>query len=61
MENVLSLTPGQQFFIMAVYSWMFIGFPVLVLRKLNQITGLLEAQVYDEEEEEEDTPDQQGE
>jgi len=53
MENVLSLTTGQQFFIMAVYSWMFIGFPVLVLRKLNQITSLLEAQVYGGDDEDE--------
>jgi len=50
MEGVLSLTPGQIIFSVAVYIWMFVVFPVLVLRKLNYITNLLEAQVYDDDE-----------
>ena len=52
MENVLSLSPVQQFIIIAVNAWMFIIFPVLVLRKLNHITSLLESQVEEEEEDE---------
>lgn len=51
MENVLSLSPGQQFFVVAVNAWMFIIFPILVLRKLNHITSLIETQVYEDEDE----------
>ncbi len=49
MENILSLNVFQQLFILAVYLWMFIGFPVLLLGKLNYIASLLEAQVYQDE------------
>ena len=53
MDSVLSLSPGQQFFVVAINAWMFVIFPILVLRKLNNITGLLESQVYEEDEEDE--------
>jgi len=56
MENVLALTPTQQFFILAIHAWMFIIFPLLVIRKLNRITNLLETQAY-EEDSEDDTFD----
>ncbi|MEW5895242.1 MAG: hypothetical protein AB1650_05755 [Candidatus Omnitrophota bacterium] len=52
MENVLSLSPVQQFIIIAVNAWMFVIFPVLVLRKLNRITNLLESQIDEDGEDE---------
>ncbi len=54
MENILSLTPMQQLIILAVNAWMFVVFPIVVLRKLKHITDLLEMQIDDEEEEEEE-------
>lgn len=54
MENMLSFSPGQVVLIGAVYFWLLVGFPVLILRKLNQIVGLLEVQVYGDEEGEEE-------
>ncbi len=54
MENVFSLTPGQQIIVLAVNAWMFVVFPILVLRKLNHITNLLETQVYEDEEDDSD-------
>jgi len=50
MDGVLSFTPEQIILTLAIYIWMFVIFPVLVLRKLNHITNLLEAQVYDDDE-----------
>ncbi len=44
MENVLNLTPVELFIILASHAWIFIIFPVLVLKKLNYMTALLEAQ-----------------
>ena len=57
MENILSLTSGQQLFILGMYTWIFIIFPVLILRKLNHITQLLEVQVYGDDEDEEGSID----
>ena len=44
MENVFNLTPVQSFLILALNAWIFIIFPVLVLKKLNYMTTLLESQ-----------------
>ena len=55
MDNVLGLSPVHQLLILAINTWMFVIFPVLVLRKLNHITTILEAQAYDEDEEEDST------
>ena len=49
MENVLALTPVQQFFILAMHTWMFLIFPIMVIRKLNNISNLLESQTYEED------------
>lgn len=57
MDSVLSLTPIQQFFVLAVNVWMFLIFPILVLRKLNHITRLLETSEYEDESGEEVTDD----
>ncbi len=42
MENILNLSPGQLMFAMLLQIWIFVGFPVLVLKKLNYMTDLLE-------------------
>lgn len=52
MENVLGLTPMQQIFVLAMHAWMFFVFPIMVLKKLNNITSLLESQIYEDEEDE---------
>ncbi len=52
MESVLTLTPAQQILIVAVQLWLVVFFPLLILRKLNHISNLLEIQVYQDEEEE---------
>lgn len=49
MENVLNLTPLQSFFVLALNAWIFVVFPVLVLKKLNYMTALLESQFDDEQ------------
>ncbi|MFP4472244.1 MAG: hypothetical protein ACLFPX_00030 [Candidatus Omnitrophota bacterium] len=49
MENVFSFTPLQQVVILMINVWMFAIFPILVLKKLNYISDLLEAQFEDEE------------
>ena len=51
MENVLALTPTQQLLLLAMHAWMFFIFPIMVIRKLNNITSLLETQVYEEDDE----------
>ncbi|MCR4337474.1 MAG: hypothetical protein NUV91_06685 [Candidatus Omnitrophica bacterium] len=55
MDNVLHLTTGQAFILVALYLWIFIIFPVIVIRKLNYMTSLLEAQFSDEDEEAENS------
>ena len=52
MEKALSFTLIQQVIIFILQAWVFIGFPVLVLRKLNYIASLLETQIYEDDEEE---------
>jgi hypothetical protein len=44
MENILNLTPGLSFVILALNAWIFVIFPVLVIKKLNYLTALLESQ-----------------
>ena len=44
MENIFNLTPIQSFLVVALNAWIFVIFPVWVIRKLNYMTSLLEAQ-----------------
>ena len=48
MENILHLSPLQAFLVVAIQIWLFVIFPVIVIRKINYITELLEAQ-FDED------------
>ncbi len=50
MENAFSFTSTQLLLVIAIQIWMVVVFPVLVLRKLNYLTALLEAHLTDEEE-----------
>jgi len=50
MENVFNLTPLQSLLVLALNAWILIIFPILVLKKLNYMTGLLEAQFEQQEE-----------
>ena len=49
MENFLQMTPLQLSIALAINIWMFVIFPVIVIRKLNYMTQILEAQYYSEE------------
>ncbi|MDP2653894.1 MAG: hypothetical protein Q8Q08_07680 [Candidatus Omnitrophota bacterium] len=54
MEQMLGLTP-QQYMVQSMIAtglmiWMFVIFPVIVIRKLNYLTALLEAQYEDDTE-----------
>ena len=52
MENVLNqLTPLQTLFVLGLHAWIFVIFPLLVLKKLNYMTDLLESQFEDENQE----------
>jgi len=51
MDNMFSLTPMQSLLVLAFNAWIFVVFPVLVLRKLNYLTTLLEAQFEQNEQE----------
>ena len=42
MESVLNLSPIQLMFALFLQIWIFVVFPVLVLKKLNYMTDLLE-------------------
>ena len=53
MENMFNLTPVQALVVLAMQAWMFIVFPVIVIKKINRLTDLVESQVYEEEPEEE--------
>jgi Na+/H+-dicarboxylate symporter len=44
MNSIIQLTPLQTIFIFAMQLWIFVIFPVIVIRKLNYMTSLLEAQ-----------------
>ena len=48
MENILNLTPGQLILAMALQAWTLVIFPVIVIRKLNYLTALVES-FYEEE------------
>ena len=49
MESLLQMTPLQFAIALAINIWMFVIFPVLVIRKLNYMTQILEAQYYRDE------------
>lgn len=49
MESMLQMTPLQLAIALAIHIWMFVIFPVLVIRKLNYMTRILEAQYYRDE------------
>ena len=51
MNSVIQLTPVQTVFILVIQIWIFVIFPVLVLRKLNYMTSLLEARYYEDQDE----------
>ena len=44
MENIFNLSPAQSFLVVALNAWIFVIFPIWVIRKLNYMTNLLEAQ-----------------
>ena len=52
MENIFQLSPVQSFVILALNVWIFIVFPIIVIKKINYLTALLEHQVYGENQEE---------
>jgi hypothetical protein len=56
MDNVLNLTPTpmQLMFAALLQIWLYVIFPVLILRKLNYMRDLLEG-LYDENEPEPDS------
>ena len=49
MESLLQMTPIQVAIALAVQIWMFVIFPVIIIRKLNYMTQILEAQYYRDE------------
>ena len=49
MENLLQMTPLQFSIALAINVWMFVIFPVIVIRKLNYMTAILESQYYRDE------------
>ena len=49
MENILQMTPLQFSIALAINVWMFVIFPVIVIRKLNYMTQILESQYYSDE------------
>lgn len=52
MEAMLGqITPMQMFFMFAIQFWVVVIFPVMVFRKLNYLTELVESQFEDEAEE----------
>jgi len=52
MENFLQMSPLQFAIALAINIWMFVIFPVIVIRKLNYMTQILEAQYYSQEDQE---------
>ena len=44
MENILNLTPIQSILVVVLNAWIFVIFPIIVIRKLNYLTNLVEAQ-----------------
>ena len=51
MDNILNLTPVQAILVLLLEAWVIVIFPLLVIRKLNYLTELIESQV------ENDSPD----
>ncbi len=49
MEQILQLSPGQALLLMAMQIWMYVIFPIIVIRKLNYMTEVVEAQYYRDE------------
>jgi hypothetical protein len=49
MENILNLTPVQSLFIVALNVWMFVIFPVIIIKKINYLTAIIEAQFLPED------------
>ena len=50
METVsVSLSPLQAYLAVAIQMWIIIA-PILIIRKLNHLTSLVEEQLYTEEE-----------
>ena len=49
MENLLQMTLPQIAIALAINVWMYVIFPVIVIRKLNYMTQILEAQYYNED------------
>lgn len=52
MESLLQMSPLQFAVALAINIWMFVIFPVIIIRKLNYMTHILEAQYYREENQE---------
>ncbi len=48
MDAIAQLSTAQKLIIVALYAWVFIIFPVMVLRKLNYLTSLLESKMDNE-------------
>ncbi len=60
METVFNLTPSQSFFFLALNAWIFIIFPVIVIRKLNRLTEIVESYFYAEDEDDQDQDNNQS-
>lgn len=54
MENMINLTPAQSLLIFALNVWMFVVFPVIVIRKINYLTAIMEAQFMPDDQEEQE-------
>jgi len=56
MENMLNLTPTQSILVMALNVWIFVVFPMIVIKKLNYLASMMEAQLLGDEDEEDQAP-----
>jgi len=48
MENLLNLSAGQLMVALLIQVWVVVIFPVIVIRKINYLTALIEG-LYEEE------------
>lgn len=55
MENLLNFTSGQILFIIALNIWMFVIFPMIVIKKINYLTAIIESQFLPEDQDDENT------
>lgn len=55
MENALNISQSQMFLLMVSQIWMFVIFPVIVIRKLNYLTAIMEAQFDNSEDDGQNT------